>query len=136
MMMERVDEIELCLVCCSDIKSDNNNRQLLSSNLNVFYLLRKVFKVTGIQLKNSLINCGNPAEWIQLCDKCSELTRQAEDLFGKLKCIERELNSIEQLIRDKARISVNCEVDPLAEEPSSEVWRRLRNHVATKCTKT
>lgn len=98
-----------------------------------------MFQLNDNELKKTLLCCGNPVEWIKLCDKCNELTRQAEELNRKLKRIERELKCVEQLIWDKTVKSINCEEDrKLVEETieftknTGQVWRRIRNHVANK----
>jgi len=141
-MMEVDAELDLCVVCCSKLKSDNINSQVLSGNLNVFYLLRKVLQVPDNELKKNLISCGNPAEWIRLCAKCGELTRQAEELYRNLRTIERELNCVENLIWHKARLSIKSErgrkvgeeeTDHLTGKFRRQVWRGIRNHVENKC---
>ncbi len=75
---------------------------LLSSNLEVIFILRKLLEVPGVHLENHLKECGtDPEDWIRLCDKCTELTRNARKLDAEIKKLEKQLRCVRNEVVDK-----------------------------------
>ncbi len=98
---------DFCLVCFSKVDRSKlpKQRSLLSSNLNVIFLLRKVLQVPSELLIGNFKKCGSPAYWISLCENCSQLTGQAMEHHLQILNLVNQLRSILKLITDKIRYS-------------------------------
>ncbi len=141
---ETEDEIpgllDYCLVCCSkvdigqnQIKNDTIPHPQLSKNLSVIFLLRNLLQVPIAQVEKNLKEYGNPENWINLCDQCTELTRQAEEMYLQIVKIDREFRSIRNLIVDKIR-SGSCDHDDDGIKQGNNwkgknIWKKTRNFV-------
>lgn len=141
-----IDDIGTCLLCCSGVNSnqkpvkESNDPGLLSNSLSVIFLLKKVLQVPDIQLQNNLQECGNPDQWIILCDQCADLSRKAKELHSQIVKTARQLRITENLILDKVKNSpaapegfTHGQSTAHPESPSrTKIWRSTREFI-TKC---
>lgn len=91
-----------CFTCSSKITTKNSvktNYSSLSSNINVFFVLRKVLHVPSILLKDQLKESGiNPQDWIRLCDQCTHLIKKGRHLHQEITKIEKQFRSVRKQI--------------------------------------
>ncbi len=135
---------ELCVVCCSKVQLnqsvDKNKDQLLSTNLRVIFLLRNLLQVPDSQLEENLRDCGDPVDWVRLCEQCSQLTRQAEKLHWTILKTNEQLRSVQQLIVEKSKVqspSVSQSADKKQRNGQGhwkreKIWRRTRAFLSTR----
>ncbi len=94
---------DFCLVCFSKVDRSKLPKQnsLLSSSLNVIFLLRNLLQVPSEILIGNFKKCGSPAYWISLCEKCSELSSQAMEHHLQILKLVNQLRSLLKLFTDK-----------------------------------
>lgn len=137
------DEVDLCVVCCSKVKSltlTGDDLDELDKNLDVIFLLKNLMQVPDILIKNNLKECGNPQDWgISLCEPCRKLNGEARCLHLEILNLGRKLEAIQKLVLDKTRLSIlpssphfpvsfNDDKDKQCQK--EEIWRRARYFVA------
>ncbi len=139
------DEVDLCIVCCSpaaQVNSLQNSEHLLSANLSVVFLVSKVLQVPSGQLEENLRECGNPMNWIRLCEQCSRLARQAEQLHSQIVRTKQQLRCVEQSILERAKTgslssskSSSMSIDERSEGKwkwkRKEIWRKTRAAISS-----
>lgn len=122
--VEEEDDLDLCFVCCSRVQVSrarvNCKNKLLNNNLRAVFLLRNLMQVPRCQLEENLKKCGNPENWVRLCEQCTQLTSEAMELHQKIV-------KIRQLILEKTKSSSKRE-----DWRRREVWTRTRSLVINR----
>lgn len=58
-------------------------KDLLSQNLDVIFILRKIFKVPSTQLSSYLKSCPDIGNWITVCVNCDKVVKEFTTLYRK-----------------------------------------------------
>lgn len=135
---------KLCeVVCYQDYESDKGDGDILSKNVQTYFLLRHVIGLPLDKLESYLKSCPSkePGNWIKLCGGCNQFVEKSQQIYREMVLISKDFenlrNAIIQTIFSTTATVTDEGNDPLNSlDISGECRRFIQNQQPEeKCSK-
>ncbi|CAL8087933.1 unnamed protein product [Orchesella dallaii] len=89
-------------------------------HLRPFFVIKEIFKLPKENVCDLLTNLGNPSEWFEMCEPCSNSIDEGIEVLRKLKRLEERIAKIKEELCGKVQTSRLQETDDEVETPGFE----------------